>query len=74
MAMPPGSPNRVVTVEDLAYVLFGNPIDPSDIGIVGRQNARMEQLVRWVRALTLSFFAALMALVGNLIVALHLVH
>jgi hypothetical protein len=72
-SLPPG-PVTAITAEELTRVLFGSQIDPSDVGLIGRMNRRIDELLNWARRITFALIAAFLALVGNLVVALHIIH
>ena len=68
MSVPPISPQRPITAEDLTYVLFGNPINPQDKGIIGNMQDQMRQLVLLARALLVTFLGAMFTAGADLIV------
>jgi len=72
--MPPSVPRQQITAEQLAYYLFGNPMNPQDKGIIGQMQDQVKQLVRLGWAMLFTFTAAFLAAVGALIVDLLTQH
>lgn len=64
--IPPDNPTPI-TAQQLAYVLFGNPINPQDKGIIGRMQDQVRQLVALAWAFLLTFIAATLAFAFDLI-------
>jgi hypothetical protein len=60
-----------VTVEQLTYVLFGNPINPQDKGVIGTMQDQVKQLVRLAWALLLTFIGAMLTAGADLVVHFH---
>lgn len=65
---------RIVTVEDLVRYLFGEPLDPRDLGLLGRLSRRIERMERLLWSIFLVLFTASLALIANLITVLHQGH
>lgn len=72
-SMPP--PNSEPTAGQLAYYLFGNPMDPKDVGMIGRLDNRAATLEKRVNtlikigyAIMLLFIAAVFGLLADLFV------
>jgi len=68
---PPLPGDEPVTTRQLAYVLFGNPINPQDKGIIGTMQDQVRQLVRLAWALLIAFIAAMFTAGADLIVNHH---
>ena len=66
--LPPDEP---ITARQLTYVLFGNPINPQDKGIIGSMEDQVRQLVRLAWALLIAFLAAMFTATADLIVNHH---
>lgn len=69
--MPTVPSQEPITVQGLTYVLFGNPINPQDKGIIGTLQDTQRQLVRLAWALLITFIAAVTTAVLDLIVNHH---
>lgn len=74
MSIPSLPPTEPITATQLAYYLFGNPLDPKDLGVIGRLEARVDRLTKLWVALLFAILAAVLALIGNLIVLATGVH
>lgn len=66
-----------VTAEELARYLFGDPLDPRDVGIVGRLMAQVDantrqvgRLLRLAWAVLIVFIAAILTIAGDAIIRL----
>lgn len=75
--MAPRHRRQRVTAEELARYLFGDPLDPQDVGIVGRLTTAVERNTRAVGrllalawALLLVFVAALLTVAGDAVLRL----
>lgn len=60
---------RTVSIEELVAYLVGG-IDPRDIGYLGRLSKRVDRVEKLLWSILTTLFAALVALVANLI-AVH---
>lgn len=78
--VPPVPPDasRPITALDLAWVLFGNPINPQDKGLIGAMQDQVKAtqrqvatLIKLAWAILLLFLAATLSLTANLIYAVH---
>lgn len=65
---PAGVP---ITAQQLAYILFGNPINLQDKGIIGLMQDQVRYLIRLGWALLFTFVAALATGLADLIVNHH---
>lgn len=65
------SPKRPITTEDLVYVLFGNPINLKDQGVIGRMQNQMNLIVRLAIAILLSLVGAILTFSVDILVRLH---
>lgn len=66
--------DREPTVKDIAYYLFGNPVDPRDTGLIGRMQASIDRLSNIGTALLLTFIAAILAFAAEIVVQLVTKH
>lgn len=70
MSIPNPLPNvsmDPITAQQLAYVLFGNPINPQDKGIIGALQDEMRQIMLWSRLCFFAFLAALLTAFADLL-------
>jgi hypothetical protein len=80
--MPPRSRGRPpVTAEELARYLFGDPLDPKDVGIIGRLMEQVERNTKVVGrllglawAVLIVFIAAVLTLAGDAVLRLAELH
>lgn len=62
---------RPVTVEDLTYVLFGNPINPQDKGLIGRMQDQMKTIIRLAIAILLALIGAILTFSVDVLTRYH---
>ena len=67
-------PEHALTAPELARYLFGDPINPDDVGLIGRlgtqleaTNQRVDRLLRLAWAIFLTLVVALLTLATDLI-------
>ena len=67
MQMPSIVTPPPITAEALAFILFGNPINPQDKGIIGTMQDQQKQLLLWFRLCFVTFLAGLLTAFADLI-------
>lgn len=57
-----------ITTQQLVHVLFGNPINPQDKGIIGQLQDQMRQIINLGRLVLIAFVGAIFTAAADLIV------
>lgn len=63
----PFDPDKELTPSQIVYYLFGNPLDPRDLGIIGRMEQRVDRVTRLAWAILLLLLTAMLTLLADII-------